>query len=247
MLEAAEPELAEHERPVTGDALQPCQVGLETITRLEVHVEAHEVHERQVEVLRRGIVHVRDERARILELRGVIQPFEIPFHARPAVPAYDGCGNLVADGVAQHGGMTGTCPYALADTPLDGPGALAVVEERHVLLPRDADHHGEPVTLGRIQQVAWRHRVRTNGVEAVRRDRSEVAIERSRVAVAVGVRAECSVRHALHQDLVAPPVHELATGPKPRRARSSARSGRGARHLGPLVSCGVRRSLEHPR
>ena len=58
--------LGDDERPVAGDVLEPSEVGRELRARLEEHVEAHEVDERQREVLGARIVHVGDQRARVL-------------------------------------------------------------------------------------------------------------------------------------------------------------------------------------
>ena len=56
------------QRPVAGDVLEPREVGLELRARLEEHVEADEVDERQLEVLGARVVDVGDERARVLLL-----------------------------------------------------------------------------------------------------------------------------------------------------------------------------------
>src|SRR5256886_2530036 len=52
--QGVEAQLTHEERPVPGDVLQARQVGLEAVLRLEIHVEADEVEERQPQVFGRG-------------------------------------------------------------------------------------------------------------------------------------------------------------------------------------------------
>ncbi len=71
--QAVEADLAHEQRAVTGDVVQPGQIGGQPLARFEVDVEADDVEERQLQVLRRRIVHVGDERAGI-DLLGRLAP-----------------------------------------------------------------------------------------------------------------------------------------------------------------------------
>ena len=65
---AVEPDLGHDERPVLGHVLQAREIGLEPIRLLEEDVEADEIEERQLQVLGRGVVDVRDQRRGVLDL-----------------------------------------------------------------------------------------------------------------------------------------------------------------------------------
>ena len=133
---AVQPELGHDDRAIAGQVVETGQVGLQALPRLEVHVEADHVEERQFQVLGRGVVHVRDERPRVLGLDRAIQLLQVALDATPAVPPDDRAGNLVADRVPENGRMAGACRDARAHALLDGRGAGGVVEEGDVLLPR---------------------------------------------------------------------------------------------------------------
>ena len=128
--EAVKPELAHEERSVPGEILETGQVGLEPVLRLEVDVEAHEVEAGQLEVFRRGVVHVRHEPAGVLLLDRPVEPLEVALDPSAAQPARHRRRDLVAEGVAQERRMTGALPDLRADQRLD---------LRHVLLPIDEE------------------------------------------------------------------------------------------------------------
>ena len=62
------------------------------------------------------------------------------FDAVTAKPARDRSGDLIADGVAQQGGVSGAGARLRADRPLDVRGVLLVVEIANILLGREAHH-----------------------------------------------------------------------------------------------------------
>src|SRR5262249_28739638 len=105
---AIEPKLAHEERPVSRHVLKTGEVGLETFLRLQVDVEADKIKERQIEILRRGVVDVGHEGIRILRLDHVIEVPEIPLDAMTPQPAHRGPRYLVAERVAEDGRMPGT-------------------------------------------------------------------------------------------------------------------------------------------
>src|SRR5205085_1011389 len=58
---AVQSHLGEHQRPVPCKVLQAGEVGLEPLSLLEVDVEAEEIEKRELEVLGRRKIDVRDE------------------------------------------------------------------------------------------------------------------------------------------------------------------------------------------
>ena len=101
------------------DVLEPGEVGLELRPGLEEDVEADDVHERQLEVLRAGVVDVGDERPRVLVLAVAVELLQEALDPVPAVPADDRGGNLVADRVAEDRRVAGAGPDALTDPLAD--------------------------------------------------------------------------------------------------------------------------------
>jgi hypothetical protein len=182
-----EAHLAQQQRPVAGQVLEPRQIRVETLARLEVDVEAHEVQEWQVEVFGRGIVDVSDEAARILSLGGVVEALEKAFHGAPAMPANHRGGDLAADGIAQNGGMSCAGGHTRAHAVLDCAGQPDVVEEGDVLLPGDANHHPQAVPVRRMQQPPRWHGVRADGVETLTGDARQVAVHGVVVVELAGV------------------------------------------------------------
>ena len=109
---AVEPDLGHDEGAVAGEVVEPREIRLEPLPRLEIHVEAEEVGERQVQVFGRRIVDVGDEPVRVLLLRRPVEPLEEALDGAAAVPAHDRGGDLVADRVAKDGGVAGARPDA---------------------------------------------------------------------------------------------------------------------------------------
>ena len=73
--------------------------------------------------------------------------------------------------------MPGAGRHALADPLLDRARPGAILEEGHVLLPRQADHDHQPVCLRAVEQPARGHRVGTDGVDSGRGHRGEVGVD----------------------------------------------------------------------
>ena len=211
--EAVEPQLAHDERPIAGDVLQAGEVRVESLLRLEVDVEAHEVEERQLEVFRRGIVHVGDEPARVLVLDHPIQAREVPLNPAATQPARDRRRDLVTQRVAQQGGMTRAALNLRANQRLDVRGAAAVDEISHVLLGREPDHDVQAVPRRNVEQRPGRHRVgNAHGVDAVRRHLGKVPLDLRDVVVfvALRIRLERAVGHAADGKLLVAEEEELA-------------------------------------
>ena len=209
---AVQPDLGHHQGPVAGDVLEPRQVGRERPLRLQVDVEGHEVEERELEVLRRREVDVGDEALGVLLLGCAVEAVQEALDRAAAVPAHDRRGDLVADGVGHDGRVAGARPDPIADASLDRPGAFTLVEEGHVLLPREADHDHQAVPLGGVQKPARWHGVGAQRVQAVTGHLREVGLDHRgiRVVAAGIVRAERPVGRTLDEDLLLFPQEELA-------------------------------------
>ncbi len=221
MTECVQPELGHHQRALAGEVLEPMHVRGQTLRIFEVDVEADEVQEVGPEVLGGRVVHVRRERPGVLRPRRADEAMQEPLDGGRAVPAHDGCGDLVADRVAQHRGVPGACAHLRTHALLDRARAAAVVEKRDVLLPRQPDHHPQPVPLRRVQHSPRRRRVRADRVQPARAHVPEVPLHHSRGRVRLSIRArpERAVGDAADPQLL--PAHEqvLATHARPRRRR----------------------------
>src|SRR5439155_498263 len=94
----------------------PRQVRLVGRAGLEVDVEAQEVEKRELQVLGRRVVDVRDEPARVLALGGAVETRDIALDAPPAEPPDDRARDLVADRIAQDRRMSGARGDGCADS-----------------------------------------------------------------------------------------------------------------------------------
>ena len=194
------PGLAQDQRPIAGQRLQPGEVGLEFFRRLEEHVEAEEIDERELQVFRGGVVDVGDQRAGIFSFGGVIKSFNEMFDAPVAVPAHDVGGDFVANGKAQQGGMAGALANPLANSLHHLVRQRSVIQKSDVLFPRQADQHPEPVLAGAIEQPARRNRVRAQRVDAGGGHLLEIPGDRCDIVVFAAIRfgAEGAVGDAAH-------------------------------------------------
>src|SRR5688500_15399123 len=113
MAQRVQPDLRHHQRPVAGDVVQPRDVRLQVRRRLEVKIEAGEVQKRQVEVFRRRVVDVRDQRPPVTGFDGVVQASQETLDATVAVPPHYRGGYLVADRVSEDRGVSRTRIHTL--------------------------------------------------------------------------------------------------------------------------------------
>jgi hypothetical protein len=218
---AVEADLRHHERLVAGLVVQAREVGLERVPVLEVDVEGVEVDERELEVLRRREVDVGDQPAGVLVLRRAVQALEEPLRAPAPVPAGDRSGDLVADRVRQDRRVAGDAADLLADALLDGARRRAVVEERDVLLPRQAGHDEQPVLGGLVEEPPRWRRVGPDRVDAGLAHRPEVAGDHGRGGELgpVGARCEGPVGDPADLQLAVPAVQEASADAGPGRSR----------------------------
>ena len=239
--QAVEPDLAHDQRALAGEVVQASEVGLEILPPLQVDVEAHEVQERELEILGGGVIHVGDEPAGIFGLDRAIRPLQVAFDAAPAEPARDRSRNLVAEGVAQQRRVPGALAGHRADQDLDLAHApLPIDQEAHVLLGGESHHDPKPVPLGNVEQEPRGRRVgNAHGVEAARRHPGEIALDHvSPLVLATdGVGGERPVGHAAHVELFGAGKQELAAhvGPDENRRRGQQAGpipGRDSNHGG---------------
>lgn len=161
--------------------------------------------------------------------------------AAAADPAYGRRRDLVADRVAEDGGMSRARAHALAYPRLDRGGKRPALEKVDVLLPGDADHDAQPVPGCGVQQGGRRDGVGADGVDAVRGHRREVALDLlGRRKLAAGpVRAKRAVGDAAQGELLVARVEEL-----PLDARATA--GRDCRPAWGRPRAGWARPCELP-
>ena len=211
------------QRLVTGDVLQARQVRAEIALAMQVHVERDQVDERQVEVLGRRIVDVREERVGRDRLGVGIQLGEKPLDALRAEPAHDGGGDLVAERQHQDGRVRRERAHMSHDVAPDGPRHMPVVEERHVVGPRHPDHDPETVLLCQVQEPLVRHGIGAYRVHASATHQLEVFGDARgrRKVVAVLVRRERAVAHALDPEPLGTQLKEF---PGDRRSQQVCRS-----------------------
>src|ERR687897_3758799 len=84
-----ETDLREEQRAVTGQVVESREIRIESRRMLEVDVEADEIDEREIEILRRRIVHVGHERARVLGAHHRGEAAEEALDGGAAMPADD--------------------------------------------------------------------------------------------------------------------------------------------------------------
>ena len=223
---AVEPDLAEQERAVTRQVVQAGQIGAQAVGGLEIDVEAHEIHERELEVFGRRVVDVRDERAGIDLAHFVGESLDEPLDPARTVPANHRSRDLVADGIAEDGRMAGAQGGGHANACGDRPGTAPIVEEGDVLLPGQADQHLDAVTVRRIEEPPGRYRVGADRVDTILGHRFEVAGDGRHTAVLVarGIGPERAIRDAANPDLVVAAEKEAAPDVRPLQRRSGPHS-----------------------
>ncbi len=228
MTAAVESDLGEDERPIPREVVKPREVGLESLWGLEVDIEAGEVGEPELEILRRRIVHIRDKAARVFAPRRPGEALEEALDRARSVPPHDRSRDLVADRVAEHGRVAGAQGDSCPDPRLNRADAPAVPEERHMLLPGEPHHDAEAVAVGGIQEPAGRHCVGADRVEAVRRDLRQIALHVILCVLAPArVGTERAVGDSADPELAVADKDEATADPRSERRRAAV----GDRHV----------------
>ena len=127
------------------------------------------------------------------------------------MPPDDARRHLVAEGEHQHRRVIGERADLLGDVAADALDQGAVVEEGHVLRPRQADDHAEPFRGRIVEHRARGRRVDPDRIGTRARHRGEVAadLSRRRKLPAAVVRRERSVGDALDPESPVSCLQEL--------------------------------------
>src|SRR5207247_326680 len=104
---AVQPDLTHDQRTIAGKVLNAREVGLQALRFLEVDIEANEVEEGELQILRGGIVDVGDQAVGILGSCGLAESLEVTLRTAAAEPAHAGRRDLVADRVAEDSRVAG--------------------------------------------------------------------------------------------------------------------------------------------
>src|SRR5213594_658991 len=117
-----------------------------------------------------------------------------------SVPPYNVRGNLIGDRVAQNSGMTSRSTRASDYLVLNIQDGLGIVEKGEVPLPLQSHQNTQSMLLRKVQQPSGRSVVSSDGIYAMRRHETEVALHPRwrRVRIAGGVRLKRPVGHAPH-------------------------------------------------
>ena len=141
----------QQQRFVAGDVLQPRQIRAQLGLAVQVHVERAHVEEREIQEFSRRKVDVREQGSGRDRFRVVIQVAQKTFDAQAAVPTDHARRDFVAEREHERRGMIRELADLVADFAPDRPRQPPVVQERHVLRPRQTDHHPQSVARGLVQ------------------------------------------------------------------------------------------------
>ena len=127
-----------------------------------------------------------------------------PYIDQESLIFFDGRGNLVANGITEHGGMAGAGAYALAYAAYDRGYAAGRIKERNVLFPRQAHHDPQAMPVCRVQQPARRYGVDAHGIDAVGSHQGEIPVDdfQRMVLAAVRLRLKRAVCHTPHVEFL---------------------------------------------
>jgi len=199
------PNFGHDQRTVAREVLQSDEIGFKARPRLEEHVEAHQIKKRQIQILRRGVVSVREQAFRIFALGDREQIFNKPLDPALSVPPHNVCGNLIGEGVAQHSRMTGALASTSLNPLLDILDSVRILEKGKISLSLQPHDDVQSMLLCNIQQPSRRCIVRPDGVHAVRGHQGKVPLHNfeSRVCGAKAIGVKGSVGYAAHEKFLA--------------------------------------------
>src|SRR5690348_14158869 len=102
LADGVHPGLAQHQRTLAGRGHQMGQVAAEVGLAMEVNIETDEVEKAQIQIFRRWIIRVGEERIRREAFADIIQVIEKPADRARAVPADDVGTDLVAEAEGEY-------------------------------------------------------------------------------------------------------------------------------------------------
>jgi hypothetical protein len=148
------------------------------------------------------------------------------------VPANDGRRDLIAKREEEHRRVTAELADLLENCAADVAAERAIVQERHVLGPWQSHHHPQAVTGCFVEQTGPGRRVQPHGVDAELGHQAEVlrGLPGRWILMALGVRGEGAVGHALDEESLVSQTQELPVGGRVmgrRWRREAARYGIG--------------------
>jgi hypothetical protein len=149
--QTVEAQLAQQERSLVCDRLEPAEVRFQTFLGFEIDVETHQVEEREPQILGRRIVDIGNETLGIFFFDCPVQAPKVPLYTNGTDPANQLGRNLVAESIAEKSRMLGAATHFGADLRLDVGSLLRVDQITGVLLGRKPDHHPESVFRSNVQ------------------------------------------------------------------------------------------------
>jgi hypothetical protein len=211
-------DLAQHQRPVAGEVLQPREVAAEVELPLQEDVEREEIHRLQRQVLGGGDVRVGHQAVGIRGADGLPGAPHGVGDVVGAHPPDDVAGNLVAHHEPQHP-LIAAQPLGFRRARLDHPPsdrALLVAAVTELVAPIGDEHpgkHRQPVPSGGLQQVRRGRGVGAQHGEARLGHRRHVGLEPPRLGEAGAVAfpwSEGAVGDPAHREVTSVAEKELA-------------------------------------
>ena len=238
-------QLRHHQGPVSGDVVQARQIGIQTFVRFQIHVEGEKIQKRQLQIFRRGIIHIRHQGLPILRLCPLIEPFQKPFQLAPAVPPHDRGRYLVADRVTQQRRVARQRPHLAAHHLIDRSGAFAIIQKRHRTLHRQPRHDAQSLPLRRVQHPTRRRRVGPRGVHPIDCHLRKIPLHHlgRRKLLPFLIGPEGPIRHATHIEFLLPHIDKLPANPRSNQPRRPRRPTARAMDPGPAPRAKIQLSL----
>ncbi len=207
---------SEQQGLLTGDVLQPREIGAQLRFAMQVDIERADVEEREIEKLGRWKVDVGEEALRRRVFRVFVQLVEKAFDTQAPVPTHDIGRNLVTERESEQCRMRAELLHLRCQLLPDATLQTAIVKKGDVLRPGKPGHHAQPVLRGFIEQIYSRRGVSADGVEAEARHQAEVRgdLGQWRKLIAVSVGCEGAVGDTLNEE---PFGHRLAETSRPWR------------------------------
>ena len=126
---------------------------------MQIHVEGHEVEEREIEILSGRITRVSDQAFGIGLLDDVSQLCEEPLNPRRAMPTNNIRRDFIADVISRDAGVMSSVIGRLANHATRIGLGSATLQEADVAGPRDVHEDGQAMCIDQIEQPRRGHMV----------------------------------------------------------------------------------------
>jgi hypothetical protein len=184
MPHTVETQLGQQQRAVAADVLQTRQVGLQLTLSLQIDIERNHIEKGQVEVFRRRIIDVGDDRLGVLLFGDRVEPIQVASNAAAAEPARLRGHDLVSQRETQQRRVTSADPHFGAIAIDEIERQIAVYQITCGLLGGQPDHDPQPMSRGYVEKRAWRHGMRdAHGIDAQRRHLREIPLDQPVVGI----------------------------------------------------------------